>query len=160
MARKSVRENKTIYQISREKSGLTREAASEHIGFLTADRIDRIEREKTEATPEEVVAMASCYHDPLLCNQHCTQVCAIGKASVPHVELKELSQITLEMLASLNALSFQKERLIEITVDGVIHTDEKTDFEAITEHLDKMSSAIASLKAWVEHAKYTGQIES
>ena len=41
MGRKSTRENKNIYQISREEAGLTREGASEKLKFLSADRIEK-----------------------------------------------------------------------------------------------------------------------
>ena len=48
---------------------------------------------------------------------------------IPEVKLKELSQITLEMLANLNSMEQEKNRLIEITVDGEISSDEKDDFK-------------------------------
>lgn len=59
------------------------------------------------------------------------------------------SQITLEVLATLNAIVKEKDRLIEITVDGVISEDEIDEFEAIQERLGEMSIAIQSLKLWV-----------
>ena len=64
--------------------------------------------------------------------------------------IKELSQITLEMLASLNSLEKQKTRFIEITVDGEISDDEIEDFNAIKEKLEQISQAVDSLKMWVE----------
>ena len=54
------------------------------------------------------------------------------------------------MLATLNSLEKQKERLIEITVDGKISEEEKADFEEIKRQLDEMSKTIASLTIWVE----------
>lgn len=43
MGRKSTKENKTIYQTSREALGLTRDQASEKLQFISADRIEKIE---------------------------------------------------------------------------------------------------------------------
>ena len=43
MGRKSTKENKNIYQISREAVSLTREAASELLEYISADRIEKIE---------------------------------------------------------------------------------------------------------------------
>ena len=43
MGRKSTKENKNIYQLSREESALTRDAAAEALGFISADRIEKIE---------------------------------------------------------------------------------------------------------------------
>ena len=44
MGIKSTRENKNIYQISRENAELTREEASELMKFVSADRIEKIEK--------------------------------------------------------------------------------------------------------------------
>ena len=100
MGRKSTKENKTIYQTSREALELTRDAAAEKLGFISADRIEKIEYEKTLPHPEEVLAMADCYKNPALCNYFCSHECPIGMEYVPEIKAKELSQITLEMLAT------------------------------------------------------------
>lgn len=150
MGRKSVKENKNIYQLSREELNLTREAAAEKLGFISADRIEKIESEKSLPHPDEILAMADCYKMPRLCNYFCSHECPIGQEHVPEIASKDLSQITLEMLATLNTLSNEKERLIEITVDGEITEDEKEDFEYIRENLEKMAMTIESLRLWVD----------
>ncbi len=159
MGRKSTKENKNIYQISREDIGYTRDAASEKLGFISADRIDKIENEKTLPHPEEVLAMADTYKNPSLCNYFCSHECPIGREYVPEVKSKELSQITLEMLATLNKLTKEKERLIEITVDGELTVDEIPDFMKIKSELEKMALAIDSLNLWMEHTIATGKID-
>ena len=58
MGRKSIRENKNIYFVSRENTGMTREAASNELGYISADRIEKIENEKSAPHPDEVLAMA------------------------------------------------------------------------------------------------------
>ena len=45
MGRKSTKENKNIYQTSREAMDYTRETAAEKLGFISADRIEKIENE-------------------------------------------------------------------------------------------------------------------
>ena len=158
MGRKSTKENKNIYQTSREEAGLTREAAAEQLEFISSDRIEKIESEKSLPHPDEILAMADCYKNPSLCNYYCSHECPIGQEYVPEVTFKELSQITLEMLASLNSLEKEKNRLIEITVDGVISDDEKKDFEKIQEQLSQISMAIDSLELWVQKAIVDGKI--
>lgn len=160
MGRSSTKENKNIYQQSRENVSLTREAAAEKLEFISASKIEKIEYEKTLPHPEEVLAMAKCYKDPSLCNYYCSHECPIGQEYVPEVSFKELSQITLEMLASLNALEKEKNRLIEITVDGVISEDELNDFKKIQTQLSQISLAIDSLQLWVEKALIDGKIAS
>lgn len=153
MARASVKENKTIYQIKREELGLSREKAAELLQYITPERIERIESRKTNANPDEVVLMAEKYRCPHLCNYFCANECAIGRQSVPEIEAKDLSQIILEMLASLNAMQRKQERLIEITSDGVIEEEEARDFAVIQDELKKISTTVESLRLWTEQNK-------
>lgn len=156
MGRKSTKENKNVYFISREKMNYSRETAAEKLQFISADRIEKIENERSMPHPEEVLAMAGCYKNPSLCNYFCSHDCPIGKEYVPEVKAKELAQITLEMLATLNKLTKEKDRLIEITVDGQLSEDEMPDFIKITEELEKMSLAIDSLNLWVDNTIASG----
>lgn len=159
MGKKSTRENKNIYQLSRENAGLSREAAAEAMSFVTSDRIEKIEYETSAPHPEEILAMADCYKNPSLCNYYCSHECPIGQEYVPEVKVRDLSQITLELLANINGLSREKERLIEITVDGEISPDEMDDFRRIQENLDKMALTIDTMKLWVNHSISAGKIE-
>ena len=159
MGRKSTKENKNIYQTSREEAGFTREAAAEVLEFISSDRIEKIENEKSLPHPDEILAMADCYKNPALCNYYCSHECPIGQEYVPEVKLKDLSQITLEMLASLNSLEKEKSRLIEITVDGVISDDERKDFERIQDQLAQIAMAVDSLQLWVQKAIVDGKID-
>lgn len=158
MGRKSTKQNKNIYQTSREEAGYTRERAAELLEFISADRIEKIESERSLPHPDEILAMANGYKNPSLCNYYCSHECPIGQEYVPEVQFKELSQITLEMLASLNSLEKEKNRLIEITVDGQITVDEMKDFEKIQEQLSQISMAIDSLQLWVQKAIADGRI--
>ena len=58
MGRVSTKENKTQYQLFREELGLSRERASELIGWVSAERIEKIESEKSLPHPDEVLAMS------------------------------------------------------------------------------------------------------
>lgn len=158
MGRKSTKENKNIYQLSREKMNYTRETAAEELGFISSDRIEKIENEKTTPHPEEILAMADAYKNPMLCNYYCSHKCPIGMEYVPEVKAKELSQITLEMLATLNKLTHEKERLIEITVDGELTKEELPDFLKIKKELEKMALAIDSLNLWIDNTIASGKI--
>ena len=53
----------------------------------------------------------------------------------------------------------QKERLIEITVDGKITGDELADFVHIQEELEKISIAVETLQLWCERMLDTGAID-
>ena len=160
MGRKSTKENKNIYQLSRENADLTRDAAAEALGFISADRIEKIENEKTMPHPDEILAMAVCYKKPTLCNYYCSHECPIGQEHVPEIKMKDLSQITLEVLATLNTLEKEKNRFIEITVDGIISSDELNDFKRINDHLTQISNTVSSLQLWTQQAIIDNKIAS
>lgn len=159
MGRVSTKENKTLYQISREELGLSRERASERIGCLTADRIAKIESEECLPHPDEVLLMSKAYKKPRLCNYYCANACPIGQEHIPELEVKPLSQIILEMLASMNAIQKRKDRLVEIAVDGEITDDEIEDFAHIQDELEQISVAVETLKLWSENMMATGAID-
>ena len=151
MGRKSVKANKNAYQISREAAGLTRERAGELMSFVSDDRIEKIESGRSLPHPEEVLAMSRCYRDARLCNYYCSHECPIGQIYVPEIELKSLSQITLETVNAINSLEKRKNRLIEIAVDGRIDPDEQEDFDDIKKELDEISEAVQTLRMWIDH---------
>lgn len=159
MGKRSTKENKNVYQISREESGFTRDKASELMGYISADRIEKIESEKSLPHPDEILTMAECYKKPNLPNYYCSHECPIGREHVPEIQMKDLSQIVLEMLATLNTVEKQKNRLIDITADGEIGEDEYSDFVAIQNTLDKISLSVDSLKLWVQSQIVNGKID-
>ncbi|MCR4650934.1 MAG: helix-turn-helix transcriptional regulator [Lachnospiraceae bacterium] len=152
MGKKSVKENKNIYQKAREDIDMTRAAVEDATeGILSASRIEKIENGSLNAHPEDVIRMAKVYNKPELCNYFCTNECQIGKKYIPEVKtIHDLPQITMELLSKLNLLNRDKERLIDMTADGSIVEAERTDFEQFLEHLNEMSLAIETLKLWAE----------
>ena len=159
MARVSTKENKNIYQTTREGLKLTREAASELLETISPERIEKIESERSMPHPDEVLLMSDQYKQPSLCNYYCANQCPIGQQYVPEIKVKDLSQIVLETIASLNAMQTKKNRLIEITVDGQITGDELADFVYIQEELEKISVAVEALQLWCERMLDTGAID-
>ena len=159
MARVSTKENKNVYHQAREDMGLTRDKASELLEWISADRIEKIENERSMPNPDEVLTMADKYKRPSLCNHYCSHQCPIGQQYVPEIKIKDLSQIVLEMLASLNSMNKRKERLIEITADGVIDNEELDDFIFIQEELERISITVETLQLWAERMLATGAID-
>jgi len=109
--------------------------------------------------PDEVLLMSDQYKQPSLCNYYCANQCPIGQQYVPEIKVKDLSQIVLETIASLNAMQTKKNRLIEITVDGQITGDELADLVYIQEELEKISVAVETLQLWCERMLDTGAID-
>lgn len=159
MARISTKKDKNIYQQTRENLDLSRDSASELLEWISPERIERIENEKSTPNPDEVLQMADKYKVPRLCNYYCSHQCPIGQEYVPEIKTKELSQIILEMLASLNSMNKKRERLIEITADGKIGNDEIEDFIYIQEELERISITVETLQLWSEKMLANGIID-
>ena len=76
------------------------------------------------------------------------------------VQIKELSSIVIEMLASLNSVNKTKDRLIEIAADGVISADEIDDFIHIQNELERISITVETLQLWAEKMVANGIIDA
>ncbi len=144
----------TVYKEIRKKHGLTREDVCDKALLLNdpiqPERLERIENGKFSITPDEVMLLSQIYGEPTLCNHYCSKECPIGHKYVPEIKVKDLAQIVLEMLSSLNSMKKSQERLIEITADGMIDDDEIKDFVFIQKELERISITVETLQLWVE----------
>ena len=143
-----------IYKEIRKKHDLTRNDVCDKASLMNnpiqPERLERIENGKFPITPDEVMLLAEIYGEPTLCNHYCSKECPIGEKYVPEIKVKDLTQIVLEMLSSLNSMKKSQERLIEITADGVIDDDEIKDFVFIQKELEHISVTVEALQLWVE----------
>ena len=153
MGRKSVKENKNVYQLKREELGLSREQAALQLNGLSEDQIERIENGSRAPHPDEVLALAEGYAAPSLRNFYCTNQCPIGMKHGVVIETSDLPAITLQTLASLNEMEKYKDRFIEISADSVIDDSELEDFRTIRQTLKKIALSVASLRMWVEEVE-------
>lgn len=144
----------SIYKATRKEKDMTRDkvcdVAVESGKPLQPERLERIENGKLEIHPEEVMLLSEIYGEPTLCNHYCSKECPIGQKYVPEIKVKDLTQIVLEMLSSLNSMKKSQERLIEITADGFIEDDEIKDFVFIQKELERISITVETLQLWVE----------
>lgn len=158
MGKKSVRENKNVYQLAREELGLTREAAAEAMQYISDDRIEKIESEKSLPHPDEILLMEKAYKAPNLSNYFCSHECPIGQVKVPEVQYKSLAEVTLAILAALKSTSDYRDRLVEITSNGQIDEDEIEDFKTIRDKLDQIVASAQSLRLWVDKTIADGKL--
>ncbi len=139
-----------IYKEIRKSKGLSREDASKLLGLITPERLERIENNKFPVQPDEVCVMADKYKEPSLRNYYCSTQCPIGQQSVPEIKVKNLAEIIIQMVASLNSMKKKQERLIEITADGIVDNEELNDFIYIQKELERISVTVEALQLWTE----------
>ena len=151
MGKRSVKENKNVWQLSRERAALSREAAGERMVFVSPDRIERIESGRSAPHPDEVLEMEKCYRNAELSNYYCTHECPIGMKYEPVAKLRELPHAAMELLAALGGMEKEKERLIAIAADAQVSADESAAFGEIVEKLPRLETAIRAMRMWIEH---------
>ncbi len=159
MGKRSVKEHKNPYQQSREAAALSREAAAERLTFVSADRIERIESGRSVPHPDEVLAMEQGYRDPTLSNYYCTHECPIGMKYEPEADLRDLQQLTVELLSGVQAMEAEKDRLIDIAVDGRVNGFERRQFDEILRKLSVLDRTIRGMRIWIEHALTSGKLD-
>ena len=160
MGRRSTKENKTIWQITREELGLTREKAGELIPGFSPERIEKIENGRTQIQPEDALLLAEYYKAPALVNYYCCNECPIGESHAVRAESKELTQIAVETLNAVNQMSRIKDRLLEIAEDGKVCVDELEDFMKIKNVLDKLAQSVSNLQLWMDEQVASEQFAS
>ena len=159
MGKKSVRSDKTPYQLAREEAGLTRAAADELMDYVSDSRIEKIENGKSPAMREDALAMASAYGRPELINYYCSHECPIGRKYVPEVSVRELPQIVLEILDAVNRVRDEQDSLIRIAADGDISDNEMHDFLRIRKKLTDLSGSVSELQLWIDRAIARGRLD-
>ena len=103
--------------------------------------------------------MEQGYENPTLSNYYCTHECPIGMKYVQKAELKDLPQLTVELLSALNAMEEEQKRLIDISVDGRVNEEERRQFDVILKKLAALDRAIRGMRIWIEHALHVGLMD-
>lgn len=165
MGKVSLKDNKNIYQETREELGLSREKAADIIlgvengryGYLDKYRLVKIEDESVKIQPEDIVALSKAYNRPELRNYYCCHQCDIGKIDAPEVtDANNVHKTLVEMAVSLESVNSKKLRLMEILSDGKVDDTEILDLNKILDELEKISMTIEAIQLWCEKMKLLG----
>lgn len=146
MGKKSLRKRKSIYQLSREHAGLTRKEASEKIGFLSENQLEKMERNKSGIDPGDVLAMEEAYGDYTLSSQHCAKCCAIGMKYDKAVELRSLAQIVVHAELAFTKFEACRIRLLELGIQGDLQPEDYAFLEESCKSLKELGQAGCELE--------------
>lgn len=163
MENTSVKEHKSIYQITREKeleysrvkaADIIAEIEDGKYSYLNENRLVKIENGTATIQPLDVVAMSKAYGKPELRNYYCCNECPIGKIDTPVVSgADNVHEILVNMAVSLESVNAKKVRLMEILADGKVDEEEMPDLNKILEELEKISMTIEAIQLWCEKMK-------
>jgi transcriptional regulator with XRE-family HTH domain len=144
-----------------EETTLTRDQVADKTA-ISYSRLEKIERGLLAANAEDVVELSELYKQPDLCNYYCSNECPIGRdpdSIISRPVQTELSGIALSLLNSIKKLNDQKDRMVEITVDGKIESNELRDFFRLHNSLREISDIAASLSLWMRKQILEGQVD-
>lgn len=162
MGKVSEKNNKSIYQLTREELGLSRLESANRIlkidngkyGYLDENRLVKIEHESVKIQPDDIVALSRAYNRPELRNYYCCHQCSIGEIDAPEVDdASNVHKTLVEMSVSLESINAKKMRLMEILADGKVDDTEILDLNKILEELEKISMAVEAIQIWCEKMK-------
>ncbi len=174
MGRASVKEDKCIYQTTREAmcdekgKPWSREKAAAQIAeiengryyYLNEYRIQKIEDDPDKIQPDEVVALSKVYNKPELRNHYCCHQCPIGKIDTPNVIYKDnIHEILVHLAVSLESINDKKQHLMKILSDGKIDSPEAAEFQKILEELEQVSMTIEAIQLWTEKNEAFGNAQ-
>lgn len=127
----------------------SRDGAAEETG-IDRTRIARIELGSLVPYPEEVLIMADTYCAPQLSNYYCTQICPLGKETVPPCSLIQIDRLTVKILNAMRGANYIRETILDITGDGEISDGEIPQLQKIMANLEAMECSAMELRLWIE----------
>lgn len=116
---------------------------------LSEDAVKSAELGLYKAMPvDNAVLMADLYNAPELLNYYCLHECPIGKNRPISAEVVSIDRATIKLLRRLQSgvLTDLRDKLLEISEDGVISDDELPILQEIVDNLDGISRAASELK--------------
>lgn len=154
MANITVQTSSNVFYQARCKAATHNEQLSSREGaadilLIEKGRLYRIEKGVTNPYPEEVHMMADLYNAPELRSYYCKNYCPLGE-NVAEVNITELDRITIKALSAFKKVEKTEKTLLDITEDGIITEDEKSDIEKILKNLEELEAVTQNLRVWIK----------
>lgn len=131
-----------IYKNARKSAGMTQEKAAQLLN-VSVDSLRDYEQSQRPVPSDVASAMCDVYQAPYLAVQHLRRSSELGKRVVPEIQLKDLPEAVLSVLAAVQRFIVKRDAMIEIVADGKIEEDEQAEWNEIIK-----KSSTASRMAW------------
>ena len=159
MGRRASKANRNIYYQARSEAAKedpifsSRETASERLG-IERSRLARIELDKVQPYPEEVLIMSGQYRAPYLCDDFCRNVCAIGVnrllgEKIQNINNDSFERLSLRFISNAHTVEETSRRLVEISKDGKVSQEEYESFHRVLQSMDELTETIREIKAFI-----------
>lgn len=123
-------ESQNIYKNARKSAGFTQEKASQLLN-VSVDSLRDYEQSQRPVPSDVASAMCDVYQAPYLAVQHLRLTSDLGKRVVPEIQLKDLPEAVLGVLAAVQRFCAKREVMVEIAADGQIAESEQAEWDEI-----------------------------
>ena len=126
---------------------LSREGAAERLGMSVSSVADA-ELGLSKCMPvDKAVLMADLYKAPHLLNHYCLNECPIGCRQSISAEVYEIDRVTVKLIKRLRVseLDSIKDKLVDISDDGIVDESEKPELKEVLKYLDDLAKTISEL---------------
>lgn len=147
-------ESQNIYKNARKSAGFTQEKASQLLN-VSVDSLRDYEQSQRPVPSDVASAMCDVYQAPYLAVQHLRLTSDLGKRVVPEIQLKDLPEAVLGVLAAVQRFCAKREAMVEIAADGQIAESEQAEWDEIMRLANDLNVAINRRKI---HAAGNGSI--
>ena len=137
-------------EASKADSGLSSREKAAEILETNRTRLVRIELNKIEPRPDEVVRMANAYRAPELLNYYCSQICPIGKGNVPYIELSTFDRMARKGLAAIRRAKIAENILVKIAPDGEIRKGEEAQLLKVLHILQTIEKVNLEMEIYIK----------
>lgn len=109
---------------------LRRKKASQLLN-VSVDSLRDYEQSQRPVPSDVASAMCDVYQAPYLAVQHLRLTSDLGKRVVPEIQLKDLPEAVLGVLAAVQRFCAKREAMVEIAADGQIAESEQAEWDEI-----------------------------
>lgn len=102
-----------IYKNARKSAGMTQEKAAQLLN-VSVDSLRDYEQSQRPVPSDVASAMCDVYQAPYLAVQHLRRSSELGKRVVPEIQLKDLPEAVLSVLAAVQRFIVKRDAMIEI----------------------------------------------
>ena len=138
-------ESQNIYKNARKSAGFTQEKASQLLN-VSVDSLRDYEQSQRPVPSDVASAMCDVYQAPYLAVQHLRLTSDLGKRVVPEIQLKDLPEAVLGVLAAVQRFCAKREAMVEIAADGQIAESEQAEWDEIMRLANDLNVAMNNMR--------------
>lgn len=134
-----------IYKNARKSAGMMQEKAAQLLN-VSVDSLRDYEQSQRPVPSDVASAMCDVYQAPYLAVQHLRLSSELGKRVVPEIQLKDLPEAVLSVLAAVQRFIVKRDAMIEIVADGKIDEDEQAEWDNIIDRMNDLNVAMNNMR--------------